>query len=325
MTPGGVISGRVYDQAGHSLEGTVIRAFRRRYRPDGTSSLSVMNFGVANDLGEYRIYWLSPGTYYLFATVLPTFRPLIGLPSIINKSEDVPEAFAPTFYPNGDDDTQASPVTVEAGVELRGMDFSLTRMKAVKVQGRIVDEDSGQPVGGASLDMTPKYLDPASRIDGLRVYLHAAHVDDEGKFEFQNAASGKYTLTARMSMPGFRLLSAQQDLQIGNKDITDLEIRLKPNPNTRGRLITEGGKPVPHDSTVLIFNNYEDPVSGALGSFGTGVEGDGTFSMSNVSPGISAVICTKNQEVEMRERFGEPHRGQPVDLFANLFFDGVLH
>jgi hypothetical protein len=138
MTPGGVISGRVYDQAGHSLEGTVIRAFRRRYRPDGTSSLSVMNFGVANDLGEYRIYWLSPGTYYLFATVFPTFRAAIGGPagpSIISKSEDAPEAFAPTFYPNGDDDSQATPILVEAGVELRGMDFSLTRMKAVKVRG----------------------------------------------------------------------------------------------------------------------------------------------------------------------------------------------
>jgi hypothetical protein len=134
--------------------------------------------------------------------------------------------------------------------------------------------------------MRPKYLDPASRIDGLRVFLHAAHVDDEGKFEFQNAAPGKYTLTARMSMPGFRLLSAQQDLQIGNKDISDLEIRLKPNPNIRGRLITEGGEPLPHDSTVLTFNNYEDGPNATLGPFGTGVERDGTFSVSNVAPGV---------------------------------------
>ena len=165
LISGGVISGRVYDQTGHPLEGTVIRAFTRRYQPTGKSSLSAVGFAVTNDLGEYRMYWLSPGTYYLFAIVLPTFRAAAGAPigsSIISKSEDAPEAFAPTFYPNGDDDSQATPITVEAGAELRGMDFSLTRMKAVKVQGRIVDADSEQPVGGASLDMWPKYLDSAN-------------------------------------------------------------------------------------------------------------------------------------------------------------------
>src|SRR5437667_7650707 len=124
------------------------------------------------------------------------------------------------------------------------MDFSLTRMKAVKVQGRIVDADSEQPVGGASLDMWPKYLDSAN-IRGV-----AAHVDDQGKFEFQDAASGKYILTARMTMPGFRQLSDRRDLQIANKDITDLEIRLKSNPNVRGRLIMEGGEPLPLNRTV---------------------------------------------------------------------------
>ncbi len=69
LTPGGVISGRVYDQAGRPLEGTAIRAFRRRYQADGRSSLSAVGFAATNDLGEYRLYWLPPGTYYLFATV----------------------------------------------------------------------------------------------------------------------------------------------------------------------------------------------------------------------------------------------------------------
>src|SRR2546421_2381274 len=39
LTPGAVISGRVYDQAGRPLEGTVIHAFRRRYQATGKSSL----------------------------------------------------------------------------------------------------------------------------------------------------------------------------------------------------------------------------------------------------------------------------------------------
>src|SRR5207302_1065949 len=146
---------------------------------------------------------------------------------------------------------------VEAGAELRGVDFSLTRMKAVKVRGRIVDADSGQPVGSASLDMLPTYLDSAN-IRGVPTgFLLSAHVDDDGKFEFQNAAPGKYIITARMMMPGFRQISDRRDLQIGNKDITNLEIRLKANPNIRGRLITDSGEPLPRDRTVLILTNYD--------------------------------------------------------------------
>ena len=68
-----------------------------------------------------------------------------------------------------------------------------------------------------------KYLD-APNIRGK-----AAHVDDEGNFEFQNVAPGKYIITAHIIMSGFRQLSDRRDLQIGNKDITDFEIRLKPN------------------------------------------------------------------------------------------------
>jgi protocatechuate 3,4-dioxygenase beta subunit len=280
LTPGAVISGRVYDQAGRPLEGTVIHAFRRRYQATGKSSLWGVGFAAANDLGEYRLYWLPPGTYYLFATVLPILKSTAGAPigsSVINKSEDAPDAFAPTFYPNGDDDSQATPITVEAGAELRGMDFSLTRMKAVKVQGRIVDADSGQPIPGANLDMWPKFLESAN-IRGI-----AAHVDDEGRFEFQNAPPGRYIMTGRIIMPGFRQLSDRRDLQVGNKDITDLEVRLKVHPNIRGEVIMEDGAPVPRNRTILAFTNYDNP---ANGTFGTGVEPDGTFSLSNVSPGV---------------------------------------
>ena len=293
MQPGGVISGRVYDQNRRPLEGTVVRAFRRQYQANGKSSLSAVNFAVANDLGEYRMYWLPPGTYYLFATVEPTYRPgtgegIIGS-FVINKSEEAPDAFAPTFYPNGDDDSEASPVIVEAGTELRGVDFSLARMKAVKVQGRIVDGDSGQPLHGASLNMRPKYLDYSNLRGVPNSFLLAAHVDDEGKFEFQNAAPGKYALVTRLTMPGFRYLSDKQDLQIGNKDIVDLQIRLKSNPNISGRLIMEAGEPLPRDRTVLLFNNYDDAMNG---TFGTGVLPDGTFAVTNVSPSVLRLELT---------------------------------
>lgn len=100
MTAGGVISGRVYDQDGHPVEGVLIHSLVRRYQPDGTVLLSELNIARTNDIGEYRMYWMSPGTYYLVATVY--LRDAVPRGStVINQSEESTDTFAPTFYPNG--------------------------------------------------------------------------------------------------------------------------------------------------------------------------------------------------------------------------------
>src|SRR5262249_41124898 len=79
--------------------------------------------------------------------------------------------------------------------------------------------------------------------------------------------------------------------------ITELEIRLKPNPNIRGRLITEMGERVPHDTTVLVFNNYEDAPNGMLGEFGTGVT---TNTM--IFPPLGPFSCSTRTSLKPSER-----------------------
>jgi hypothetical protein len=280
MVPGGVISGHVSDQMGHPLEGAVIRAFRRRYTPTGKSSLSVVAITATNDIGDYRMYWLAPGSYYLFAAIVPANPTPIGA-TIVNQSDDPPDVLAPSFYPSGDDDSQAKSIPVEPGVELRGVDFLLTRMKGARVRGRIVGAETGERGPDVSIFMRPKFIDRLER-DAFGV---AGHVDSDGKFEIRNVAAGKYTLTAQLTLPGFRTLSHQEDVEVGNQDIANLQVALKPNPRIQGRLITEGAAPLPHDRTVLLFNNY-NTTAPYPESFGTGAQPDGTFVLSNVTPSV---------------------------------------
>jgi hypothetical protein len=82
-----------------------------------------------------------PGTYFLLGE------------KIIDQSEERPDVFSSVFYPNGDDDSQAVPLRVNAGSELRGIDFSLMRTKAVRVRGRVVAAGTDRPIGDATLVM----------------------------------------------------------------------------------------------------------------------------------------------------------------------------
>jgi hypothetical protein len=280
MIPGGVISGHVSDQMGHPLEGVAIRAFRRIYTPYGKPLLSVVALTVTNDIGDYRMYWLSPGSYYLIAVLAP-LPPTANGAEIINQSDDPADVFASSFYPSGDDDSQAKAVSVEPGAQLRGMDFLLTRMKGVKVGGRISGGESGEHSTDVSVVMRAKFIDPYSE---RLAFAQAGHIDNQGNFEIPNVAAGKYTLSSQLTLPGFRSLSFEEDVQVGNQEIANLQFALRPSPKIDGRLITEGAEPLPQDRTVLLFNNYKN----AWGpeSFGTGVLPDGTFTLSNVTPSV---------------------------------------
>jgi len=68
MPRGGVISGRLVDEFGDPIADAVVNAMRsawsggrRRLQPTGRTSMT-------NDLGQFRIYGLSPGDYYVSAT-----------------------------------------------------------------------------------------------------------------------------------------------------------------------------------------------------------------------------------------------------------------
>ena len=70
---GGVIAGRVTDELGEPLAGVRMQAMRYQYLPNGQRQLTPvggvgMPFGLAtNDLGEFRLYSLMPGTYIVSA------------------------------------------------------------------------------------------------------------------------------------------------------------------------------------------------------------------------------------------------------------------
>ncbi len=66
LTPQAVISGRVADEIGEPMEGVSIAVMRSGYR-HGKRVMLLVRGTRTNDLGEYRLANLGPGSYYVMA------------------------------------------------------------------------------------------------------------------------------------------------------------------------------------------------------------------------------------------------------------------
>src|SRR5580704_4162375 len=97
LLPSGVISGRIQNENSDPLPWVRVSALRATYLR-GKRTLSSEATVVTNDLGEYRLFGLRPGRYFLSATYKPGQRldPAGG-------DEDFDDAgksgYVPTYYP----------------------------------------------------------------------------------------------------------------------------------------------------------------------------------------------------------------------------------
>jgi hypothetical protein len=64
MTQTGVIGGRITDQFGNPLGRADVQAVRTIYQ-DGRRVFAAVKSGTTDDRGEYRLFWLPPGRYYV--------------------------------------------------------------------------------------------------------------------------------------------------------------------------------------------------------------------------------------------------------------------
>jgi Carboxypeptidase regulatory-like domain len=123
LTPAGVVTGRVVDEDNEPIANARVQALqlhyydaRRRLVPAGTAG--------TNDLGEYRLFGLPPGRYYISATYRPGYAALVGMSALVRQHAAAAaqkESYVPKYYPGTSDASRAARVHVAAGAETQGM------------------------------------------------------------------------------------------------------------------------------------------------------------------------------------------------------------
>ena len=76
LIPAGVISGRIFDDDGEPLPSVMVEAFRQVYS-EGKRSRTTARRVETNDLGEYRLYGLPPGRYFV-SSIYPSWSRSAG-------------------------------------------------------------------------------------------------------------------------------------------------------------------------------------------------------------------------------------------------------
>jgi hypothetical protein len=279
-----VVTGRVADEDEEPMAGIRVMALRRpteeeqeeeSYASRQQDQLMPAGSARTDDRGQYRIFGLKPGEYYLQAT------------ESLQPSQDLPEAqdyfvrealgaeYAPVFYPGVLQRGQAETIALRPGDEAQ-VDFSLRHIKTVEISGRVFSPD-GKPVNAIIV------LQDA----GVEDYFegHNTNTDAEGKFQLKGVPPGSYILMAyQQASDEVYYPTARQELSVGNDNIESLTIALSRGTDFTGKVAMEGLTRPNYIRVSLHAVGGKD-----LGYYGGRVKPDGSFDLKGVPEGNYAI------------------------------------
>jgi hypothetical protein len=241
---GGVITGRVVDEFGEPSSEVQIATERyqvvqgqRRLFPAGRN-------GITNDIGEFRLFGVPPGQYYLSAT----WRNTSGFNPNLNPSPSERTAYAPIYFPGTMNASEAQRITVSAGQEIDDLVMVLKPIKAARVSGTATGSD-GKP-------LTPAMIMVMRSNVGFGGMIGGGQVRPDGTFTVSGLAPDTYTLRAqRMGPSADGPETAMATITVTGDDIADVHlVAAKPSTLT-GRIVVDpaAASSLPRSITIRAF------------------------------------------------------------------------
>ena len=218
--------------------------------------------GQTNDVGEFRVYGLSPGQYFVSATLRNFMGP---------QTETTDRTgYAPTFYPGTGNVAEAQRVSVAPGQTIAAINITLLPIQTSKVSGIVLDGD-GRPLSTAVVNVMQRI-----GFGQIRWKFHQAGAD--GRFTIPDVTPGEYTI--RVNTPTGE--SASADITVTGSDISDVQLIVARPSTLRGRIVftPSANDDGPPKATAIDLGAWRDWAIGQQVRFPAKVKEDGTFEMS---------------------------------------------
>jgi hypothetical protein len=304
---GSVVTGRVFDELGDPMPGIVVRVMRYQYA-QGTRQLVPAGMGQSDDRGEYRIWGLNPGEYFVSAVApnLPDTLGGRGLPPAVAAGrggflgpggagapgrgrggrsfeaptpDDASVAYAPTYYPGVPSVNEARPVNVGLGGESAGIDFSVLLVRTSRIAGRVADAD-GFPAWSGNVVLIAEGT-AGGRAPGQN---YAGRINWDGAFSIAGVPPGRYTLRAQSGRDDIPRFAAQPLTVAG--DVADVAVVLSPGVTVSGMATLEAtvSAVLPNASDFRVAMASTE-IDGFGGNTNTRVDREGRFTLENVPAG----------------------------------------
>ena len=319
LTRGGVITGHVADEDGEPLSRALVTVQRYQYR-SGERQLLPFGGDQTDDRGQYRVFGLPPGEYYVSASAagleqligrglqqLAAGMPLGGGrggrgagPGAFGPgapAEPGPTGYAPTYYPGVVSAPEAGRVQVGAGQEVSSIDFQIQLVPLATVNGIVVGAEDAVAVTLAPQEGAGG---PLARLGG-QILTGRAQAD--GTFSIASVPPGRYVAIARSGGRNGEPRIGTQAVVVNGQNIDSVTLALRPGITLSGNITVESsGTPAPADYSVFRVDAPEVdplPIGGGAGRGGGGPLGaggrsekNGTFQVPNLLPGAHYIRVT---------------------------------
>ena len=276
LTPGAVIVGRILDEDGSPFAGAVVEALVTRVE-GGSNMLFSIASSQTDDRGEFRLFGLGPGEYFISAQD-PAFRAVSSPRGV--------QHYSPTYYPGTPYADQAKTVAVGATGTPPRVEFRIRLVPPARVTGQLIAYD-GRPLLSGAVIMSP--------LEGEGVPMVPPEditIQPDGRFQFGHVVPGRYQIRARgQTDPAGAALFAVFPTDVLGSDIDGISMTLRPGALVDGSLQVDAkrGSKAPPLSTLRVRAPFSD--GNTFGDALTGtVQSDGTFAIRGVMSGAHQFV-----------------------------------
>ena len=277
MVPSAVIAGRILDEDGEPLPSVSVSALREIY-DRGKRSLVSGADAQTNDLGEYRLFGLAPGRYFVSAHYGTWQR---GVGESEEQTQASAQGYAKMFYPGTPDRTKASAIAVKAGEEIPSVEILMRQVSVYHVRGHVYNQITNRPGTDSFVLLLPK---SGQRADIGDTFIMVQKRD--GSFDIPEILPGSYSLAAFWSDEGKHYLS-RIPLEVGNADVEGVAMTIGPGSTVGGRVIWDGQPALERDELRIAVRPTDDS---PIFFPGSRVNPDGSFAIPNVGDGAYNAI-----------------------------------
>lgn len=263
-----VVTGRVVDEDGEPVPHVSVQLTRISYR-NGKATQNPVGSATTDDRGEYRIFEVAPGKYFLSATYNRNQF------SMGREATPADDSYAPVYFPGTTDPQSATRITVPKSGEMNGMDIALQKVKSYRIRGAVISNVPGESKPGrVYITLMPKNAGPAQTFNAMK----STQTQPDGKFEFHGVTPGAYEINANL-FSGESYVG-RQEVTIAQENLNGVTVTIEPGTTLTGSVKMEGdSKATLSDIDISLEREQSNPYMGTI--YGK-TKDDGSFTLKNI-------------------------------------------
>ena len=280
LAPLSVIAGKVTDDADQPLDGVSVMAMRYNYSGD-TKTLQPVGSAQTDDRGQYRMFDLQPGRYYLMAST--QYRGASSYGDSDRVHSTVPEqGYGALVYPGVSDVSETSPHELKPGDEWMGANFRMHMRPAYHIRGNVA-------ASPARANVQVQQCSP-TLLPGRN--LPAMMGRQDGRFDVVGAVSGTYCMTVIEAGRGG--VAARRTVTVKDGDVNDVVLTPEAPLSVAGTIAIDGTPPAKMPGMNIVLRADENfQARGQMKS-------DNTFQIENVYPGRHIITMSLGQALYIK-------------------------